>query len=192
MKAEVNLQFSHDRRIINAKDMAKDLIALDNLRLTMKRGSAVRRALLFAKKYGVTPFTFASNSETDLVKWLFRLGETMAKLARRKGHPEGKPIDEFGREIVPLGSHRADHISFDFCKESVEICVDDLIRCAYLSFHFSKGPTSAFISQNECDNCGGVITKRAGTRFCSDYCRDVSKKKKMRDAAKKEKRHAVG
>ena len=188
MKAEVNLQFSHDRRIINAKDMAKDLIALDNLRLTMKRGSAVRRALLFAKKYGVTPFTFASNSETDLVKWLFRLGETMAKLARRKGHPEGKPIDEFGREIVPLGSHRADHISFDFCKESVEICVDDLIRCAYLSFHFSKDKVNG-----ECDNCGGVLMMRAGSRFCSDYCRDFNKKKEMRDAAKKkEKRHAVG
>jgi hypothetical protein len=187
MKAEVNLQFSHDLRIINAKDMAKDLIALDNMRLTMRRGSAARRALLFAEKYGVTPFTFASNSEKDLVKWLFKLGEAMAKLARRNGHPKGKPIDEFGREIVPLGWHRADHISFDFCKESVEICVDDLIRCAYLSFHFSKEEMNG-----ECDNCGGVITKRAGSRFCSDYCRDVSKKKKMRDAAKKGKRYAVG
>lgn len=188
MKAEVNLQFSHDLRIINAKDMARDLIRLDNMRLTMKRDSAVRRALLFAEKYGVTPFTFSSNSEKDLVKWLFRLGEAMAKLARRKGHPEGKPIDESGREIVPLGLDRADHISFDLCKKRVEICVDDLIRCAYLSFHFSKDKVNG-----ECDYCGGVSMAREGSRFCSDYCRDFSfKKKEARDVAKKKKRHAVG
>ena len=184
MKAGIDLDFETPiGGSVNAKDMARDLVVLNNMRLTMKRSSAVRRALLFAEKYGIP---HNKDGEKLLAKHLFRLGDSMAKLAKRKGHPEGKPIDAFGREILPVGLHRSDCFMLFSETKKVVLFVDDLVRCAHLSFYFSKDKAGG-----DCDNCGGAMMVRAGSRFCSGYCRDVSKKKGLRDAAKKEKRHAV-
>jgi len=183
MKAKIDLEFETPiGGAVNAKDMGRDLVVLNNMRLTMKRSSVVRRALLLAEKYGIPH----GDGEKLLVKHLFRLGDSMAKLAKRKGHPEGKPIDAFGREILPVGLHKSDCFMFFPETNQVVLFVDDLVRCAHLSFYFSKDKAGG-----ECDNCGGAMMVRAGSRFCSDYCRDVSKKKRMRDAAKKEGYHAV-
>lgn len=184
MKAEIDLQFSaYAGHRASAGDMWRDLVAIDNIRLTAKRETAVRKALFFAEKYGLTE----CDETRWLVKNLFRLGAGMKKLVRRNGHPEGKPIDEFGYTLAPIGMCASDYVEVDTVTRRTAVSVSNLRRCAELSFHLSGArPT------DDCENCGEVIAKRAGSRFCSDYCRDVSKKKKMRDAAKKEKRHAVG
>ena len=184
MKAGIDIDFETPiGGGVDAKDMARDLVVLNNMRLTMKRSSAVRRALLFAEKYGIPH----RDGEELLVKHLFRLGDSMAKLAKRKGHPEGRPIDAFGREILPVGLHRSDCFMLFPETKKVVLFVDDLVRCAHLSFYFFSKDKAG----GDCDNCGGAMMMRAGSRFCSDYCRDVSKKKKVRDAAKKEKHHDV-
>lgn len=193
MKTNIDLQFSaHAGHRVNASDMWKDLVVIDNIRLVARRGTAVRRALFFAEKYGLIecnwPYGGASYlTETrSLVKSLFRLGGEIKKLARRDGHPEGKPTDVFGSPLAPIGVCMSDLVEVDTISERTVVSVSNLRRSAELSFHLS-GVTPS----DDCKNCGEIIPKRAGSRFCSDYCRDVSKKKTMRDAAKKEKRHAV-
>ena len=183
MKTKIDLQFSaHAGHRVSASDMWKDLVVIDNIRLVARRGTAVRRALFFAEKYGL----IECDETRWLVKNLFRLGEEIKKLARRSGHPEGKPIDVFGFPLAPIGVCMSDWVEVDTISERTVVSVSNLRRSAELSFHLS-GVTPS----DDCENCGEIIPKRAGSLFCSDYCRGVSKKKSMHDAAKKEGYHAV-
>lgn len=182
MKTEIDLQFSaYAGHRASAGNMWRDLVAIDNIRLTARRGTAVRKALFFAEKYGLT-----ERDETNgLIKNLFRLGADIKKLAKRDGHPEGKPIDVFGFPLAPIGVCLSDWVQVDTVTRRTAVSVLNLRRCAELSFHLS-GVTPS----DDCENCGEIIPKRAGSRFCSNYCKGVSQR--MRDSAKKEKHHAVG
>jgi len=184
MKAKIDLEFSaYAGHRASAGDMWRDLVAIDNIRLTAKRQTAVRKALLFAEKYGLTE----CDETRWLVKNLFRLGASIKILVKRNPHPDGKPIDVFGYALAPIGASMSDCVEVDTVTRRTAVSISDLRRCAELSFHLSGArPT------DDCKNCGEVVAKRAGSRFCSDYCRDVSKKKSMRDAAKREEHHAVG
>jgi predicted nucleic acid-binding Zn ribbon protein len=183
MKAKIDLKFSsYAGHRASAGDMWRDLVAIDNIRLTAKRQTAVHKALLFAEKYGLTE----CDETRWLVKNLFRLGASIKILVKRDRHPDGRPIDVFGYALAPIGASASDYVEVDTVTRRTAVSVSNLRRCAELSFHLSDTrPT------DDCKNCGEVIPRRAGSRFCSDYCRDVSKKKRMRDAAKKEGYHAV-
>jgi hypothetical protein len=163
-----------ERVITDLPAIWRSLIQIHNFSLVARDTTIHRQVVQFCDKYGLPRAIDSASRRSSSSELVSNVQFEAGRMA--------KAIVDCQRDFVDLPSDvemaldKAIQAGTRFQGRFISISLENVFLAGWFGLWNSLVNKSQG-DWGDCDFCGGLKFARAGTRFCSDYCRDRNKKK---------------